>query len=90
MAWVYSQALRVGDEVTVTLREPTSGRSKTLPPLLRGGSEPEPAFVARGQAMIASHLRVLNGMFAIEQDVTNLFRPPPGGPTGGTQAALGE
>ena len=80
MAWGYSQALRAGDEVVVTLREPTSGRSKEIR-LLRMGPEPEAAFVARGQTTIAGSLRVLNRQFAAEQDVTNLFRPPPGGPT---------
>lgn len=87
MAWIYSQALRVGDEVTITLREPTSGRSKELR-LLRNSGETEAAFVARGQEMVSSNLRVLEGMRGIELDVTNIFRPGPLG--GAAEKALDE
>lgn len=84
MAWLYNQALRNGDEVVITLREPTSGRSKEIR-LLRNNDEPEANFVARGQSVIASYLRVLEGIRAIEVDVTNLFRPGPANP--GAQGA---
>jgi hypothetical protein len=79
MAWQYIQALRAGSDVVITLREPTSNRSKELR-LLKRENETEAEFTARGQEMIASNLRLLEGIRATEQDVTNLFRPGPQAP----------
>jgi hypothetical protein len=80
VSWIYDQARRLGETVTVTVREPTTGRAKDLPPLTRGGTEPEAAFVQRGQSVIAEHLAILNGMLALETDVTSVFRPGPQAP----------
>lgn len=77
MTWMYDQARRIGDTVTVSVSEPTTGRAKDLPPLTKQGPETEAAFVLRGQTIIAEHLRILNGMLALETDVTNSFRPGP-------------
>lgn len=80
MTWIYDAARRMGDTVTVRVTEPTTGRDKELPPLTKQGPESEAAFVTRGQTLIAEHLRILNGMLALETDVTNIFRPGPQAP----------
>jgi len=80
MTWIYDQARQTARQAIVTLKEPTTGRSKDLPPFTQGEGESDAAFAARVTPIIDEHLRILNGLLAGERDVTNLLRPGPQAP----------
>jgi hypothetical protein len=76
MAWQYSQAIRVGDRVTILLRDPPSGRERPVT-VDRYGTESEADFKARGREVARSWVAGLEAERQQELDVTNDFRPGP-------------
>jgi hypothetical protein len=82
MAWLYTQALRIGGDVTITLVNATD-QEKEAYHILQHGGESDADFTARVQAQIAGKLRVLEGIRQQRADETNRFRPPPQSPEAG-------
>lgn len=74
MAWDLTRAIKAGATLTIELRDPPTGRTRTLPPIIQSANETDQQFLVRARTEMDTHLTNLNGQIARETDVTAALR----------------